>query len=377
MMCNLYHHPLISISVIIFLQFLRSSAISVEVSTNDLDFEVDHHGHFDVFLSSPVKVPITVGFHYSEGHNIIPLPDGLQINKSGEHLHYNVSAYKAGHITVLVNITPPIAKTEDAFVRVGVFNIKWLKTASDVVGWLYFIFWSVSFYPQVYDNWKRKSVVGLNFDFLALNITGFIAYSVFCVGLCFVREVKNEYHSLHPTGVIPVEINDVVFAVHAVFVTALTIGQCFCYERGNQVVSKYTAAALAVAWSGAAIFLLVTSIGVNKSTPWLTFLYFCSYVKLAVTLTKYIPQAWYNYKRKSTRGWSIGTVLTDFVGGLLSIMQMFIVAYNYDDWSSIFGNFTKFGLGVASISFDVIFMVQHYCLYRFADSELVEAALLA
>lgn len=377
MMCNLYHHPLISISVIIFLQFLRSSAVSVEVSTNDLDFEVGHHGHFDVFLSSPVKVPITVGFHYSEGHNIIPLPGGLQINKSGEHLHYNVSAHKAGHTTVLVNITPPIAKTEDAFVRVGVFNIKWLKTASDVVGWLYFIFWSVSFYPQVYDNWKRKSVVGLNFDFLALNITGFIAYSVFCVGLCFVQEVKNEYHSLHPTGVIPVEINDVVFAVHAVFVTALTIGQCFCYERGNQVVSKYTAAALAVAWSGAAIFLLVTSIGVNKSTPWLTFLYFCSYVKLAVTLTKYIPQAWYNYKRKSTRGWSIGTVLTDFVGGLLSIMQMFIVAYNYDDWSSIFGNFTKFGLGVASISFDVIFMVQHYCLYRFADLELVQAALLA
>lgn len=39
-----------------------------------------------------------------------------------------------------------------------------------------------------------------------------------------------EYHSIHPTGVIPVETNDVVFAVHAVFATAVTIGQCFIYE---------------------------------------------------------------------------------------------------------------------------------------------------
>ena len=34
-----------------------------------------------------------------------------------------------------------------------------------------------------------------------------------------------------------------------------------------------------------------------------------------------------------------------------------------DDWSSLFGDFTKFGLGAISISFDLLFMVQHYCLY--------------
>ena len=34
-----------------------------------------------------------------------------------------------------------------------------------------------------------------------------------------------------------------------------------------------------------------------------------------------------------------------------------------DDWNSIFGDFTKFGLGAISIVFDVFFMVQHYCLY--------------
>ena len=34
-----------------------------------------------------------------------------------------------------------------------------------------------------------------------------------------------------------------------------------------------------------------------------------------------------------------------------------------DDWQSIFGDPTKFGLGVFSIAFDLIFIFQHYCLF--------------
>lgn len=35
-----------------------------------------------------------------------------------------------------------------------------------------------------------------------------------------------------------------------------------------------------------------------------------------------------------------------------------------DDWESIFGDPTKFGLGFFSILFDILFIVQHFCLYR-------------
>lgn len=124
---------------------------------------------------------------------------------------------------------------------------------------------------------------------------------------------------------------------------------------------------------------------------WLDFLYVCSYIKLCITLIKYMPQAIMNYRRKSTSGWSIGNVLLDFTGGWLSILQMMINAYNYgkrhssdyrfrqsqsqfsfffffncaDDWASIFGDPTKFGLGLFSVMFDILFMVQHYVLYRF------------
>lgn len=35
-----------------------------------------------------------------------------------------------------------------------------------------------------------------------------------------------------------------------------------------------------------------------------------------------------------------------------------------DDWKSIFGDPTKFGLGAFSIVFDLLFMLQHYVLFR-------------
>ena len=41
-----------------------------------------------------------------------------------------------------------------------------------------------------------------------------------------------------------------------------------------------------------------------------------------------------------------------------------MISYNNDDWGSIFGDPTKFGLGAFSILFDILFIVQHYALYR-------------
>ena len=42
-----------------------------------------------------------------------------------------------------------------------------------------------------------------------------------------------------------------------------------------------------------------------------------------------------------------------------------------DDWSAVTGDPVKFGLGFASMVFDVIFMVQHFCLYRNHSSSAV------
>ena len=40
-------------------------------------------------------------------------------------------------------------------------------------------------------------------------------------------------------------------------------------------------------------------------------------------------QVYMNFKLKSTIGWSIGGILLDFTGGVFSILQMFLISYNY------------------------------------------------
>jgi cystinosin len=82
-----------------------------------------------------------------------------------------------------------------------------------------------------------------------------------------------------------------------------------------------------------------------------------------VTFVKYMPQVWVNYKRKSTKGWSIWQILFDVTGGVLSILQLVIDSSLQADWSGLTGNPVKLGLGNVSIFFDLIFITQHYFLY--------------
>jgi cystinosin len=81
---------------------------------------------------------------------------------------------------------------------------------------------------------------------------------------------------------------------------------------------------------------------------------------LVCTVVKYCPQAYVNYKRKSTVGWSIAQILLDFSGCILSFLQLFIDSTLQADWSGLTGNPVKLGLSNIGIFFDIIFMVQHY-----------------
>jgi cystinosin len=122
-------------------------------------------------------------------------------------------------------------------------------------------------------------------------------------------------------------------------------------------------------WSG---ILLLFSGGtliatLFKALNWLKFITFLSYVKMAVTLSKYFPQAILNFRRKSTVGWSIGNVLLDFTGGSMDIVQMVLQGANTNDWTAFYGNVVKFGLGLVSMIFDTLFIIQHYFLYRHSE----------
>lgn len=99
---------------------------------------------------------------------------------------------------------------------------------------------------------------------------------------------------------------------------------------------------------------------------WIDVVYAVSYVKLLVTVVKYMPQLVYNFRHRSTRGWSIDQILLDFSGGVLSLAQLSIDSYLQGGWTGVTGNPVKFALGNVSMLYDVAFMTQHYVLYRHA-----------
>lgn len=126
-----------------------------------------------------------------------------------------------------------------------------------------------------------------------------------------------------------------------------------------------------------AISVACTNISIGYwGGQWIDYLYFLSFVKVGVSIVKYIPQVVLNYQRKSTAGWQIWNILLDFSGGALSIVQLVgdsAAAGRAQglprSWTTgIAGNPAKLGLGLVSVFFDVIFMFQHYILYRHASS---------
>lgn len=348
----------------IFHQVLAVDVIVTDCQTVEVEY---HITMFTLRLSDTIDAPVNLELQTEDKDIAFPLKTNFTFRPEHGTNPQIVFVYgnKVGttHIQVIPekhsNGTDKISCSKK--VKIMVVHSLTLQSVNVVIGWIYFIAWSVSFYPQIYENFKRRSVVGLNFDFLCYNLTGFLCYSVFNVGLFWMKSIQDQYFDKFGGSVIPVQPNDVFFALHAVVLTTITIIQCIVFERADQSISLVTKILTGLAW----LFLVVSLIPtlVHKIT-WLTYMDFFSYVKLGITLIKYIPQAYMNYNRQSTVGWSIGNVLLDFTGGSFSLLQMFLLAYNNNEWDSIFGDFTKFGLGLFSIIFDILFMTQHYVLYR-------------
>ncbi|XP_043651848.1 cystinosin homolog [Drosophila teissieri] len=333
------------------------------VDSHDITVLLNTSETFLVFANGllATDVPVTLGTD-SEDYLLIDPASFVYPAGSTGNQSVVITGLRAGNVKVVADSDDEHKEiVKDVFVRVTVAKSRALIYTSIVFGWIYFVAWSVSFYPQIWSNYRRKSVEGLNFDFLALNIVGFTLYSMFNCGLYFIEDLQSQYEQRYPLGVNPVMLNDVVFSLHAMFATCITILQCFFYQRAQQRVSFIAYGILVIF---AVVVVVSAGLAGGSVIHWLDFLYYCSYVKLTITIIKYVPQALMNYRRKSTSGWSIGNILLDFTGGTLSMLQMILNAHNYDDWVSLFGDPTKFGLGLFSVLFDIFFMLQHYVFYR-------------
>lgn len=258
-----------------------------------------------------------------------------------------------------------------------------LEIISLLFGWIYTFCWSLSFYPQPILNFRRKSTSGTTIDFPAINILGFVAYFISNVAFLYSPQIRREYalrhHGLTPT----VQFNDVAFAAHAIIISAITLSQftpsLWGFEKRRGVGANISRGILGIqvgSFLGVAIVIFIV-LGRHGDDPktgwgWIDVIYAVSYIKLFITLVKYMPQVLTNYRNHSTHGWSIAQILLDFAGGILSIAQLSIDSYLQGDWSGITGNPVKLALGNVSMFFDIIFFIQHYWLYRGVKGKMLE-----
>ncbi|XP_019426763.1 PREDICTED: cystinosin homolog [Lupinus angustifolius] len=240
------------------------------------------------------------------------------------------------------------------------WNSNVLEVSYKVLGWVAFFIWSSSLYPQLFLNFYRKSVVGLNFNYLLLNNTKHTLYLIYNTTLYFTPILHFQYHikfGFHQ--MIPVAANDVAFSTHCVLLTAVLLFQVAIYERGDQSISKVTIGIVTSVW----IIVAVCSIIAFPSKSWLWLISIFNIMQVIIAVIKYIPQAFMNFKRKSTCGFSIGNILLDFAGGVTNYAQMVTQSIDQNSWVNFSGNIGKVLLSLVSIFFDLLFMCQHYVLY--------------
>ena len=251
---------------------------------------------------------------------------------------------------------------------------------SVVFGWIYFVAWSISFYGQLIENFRRKSVKGLNFDFEIYNLVGFTGYTIYTV--------RGYIDDNLGTGI--VQIQDIFFAAHALLITLITIIQIlYFYDPSDkdQKVSNITITIILVMIWGA-ILLVIVENGFEYYDPHVkenrkyifNSLVYLGWCKVVISLIKYIPQVVSNFRRRSTIGWNIHNILLDFTGGAFSFGQNIIDSFRdefsitSDDQSKGL-NIAKYALSIISMLFDIVFIVQHYILFKNSNSDLGPAKL--
>lgn len=276
---------------------------------------------------------------------------------------------------------------------------------SRLFGWIYTTSWSLSFYPQPILNYRRKSTHGFSPDFAFSNVLGFAALTASTSAFLYSPVIRSEYAARHPRSPEPTaRLNDLAFAGHALFWTVVMASQFWprlwgwpkqssqAQEETNDgdepqeaLGGKRGSWFCKILCIGGILAVAVMSIIVavkqrsskdrnEKAKPydlaWIDVVYALQYLKLALTMYKYSPQALSNYFRKSTAGWAIGQILFDTVGCILSLGQLAIDSALQDDWSGFFGNPAKLGLAFISLFFDIVFLVQHYILYGDGHKEM-------
>ena len=222
---------------------------------------------------------------------------------------------------------------------------------NEVVGWVGICLWTLGFIMKSYVIYKTKTGDGVSMDYLFMNWTAFYFYLSYTIYGHFYNASYS--HQVHTT--------DFVFTCFSMFMVSFEVVQIFYYPRKKNTVRylPFGITTLIIIAVGVCCFQLPTNDAFKQMGN----------AKIVQTNLRAFPQIYQNWFRKSTRGWSMVAVFQDLFGGILSLCQMVIDCFIQGP--SLFLqnlNVPKLALGIMSIVYDAVYLIQHYGLgYRYGD----------
>jgi len=206
-------------SIFLFINLTKQDESVISFTPSSISLAIAENQSINVrLLKSDVIFPVSIEFLYNDKLNdtkgyidIIPNITFINHTTVDQSQVIVITGRREGHLVITAQSPQVNISTLTDFLLIDIARSRLLNIFVQIVGWIYFCAWSVSFYPQIILNFQRRSVVGLNFDFLALNIIGHSCYTVFNLGLYTSSKVQQEYYVQHPHGVLPVLLNDVSF----------------------------------------------------------------------------------------------------------------------------------------------------------------------
>lgn len=236
---------------------------------------------------------------------------------------------------------------------------------SKIFGWISFVVWSISFYPQVYTNYVKKSAEGITLDMNIYYILGYIFYSTYLFTMYFNSKISNKYEQIFNVSTTEIDLSDIFFVTHSSILSIVLTVQYFIYRKPNTKPLDCINKGIILFISYSMLLYLVISyvfimcISSDLSTI-VYYIYTCGMVNNIISCIKYLPQIVYHYKNKSIGEWNLWNTHTDIAGGIFLIAQITADAISANDSSIIYSNLTKLNLSLITIIFDIIIYIQYY-----------------
>jgi len=220
----------------------------------------------------------------------------------------------------------------------------------------------------VLNNFRSKSVAGLSLDSRLFDLVGFCCYFISNAAMYWSPVVQQEYQATHEGHSNTVKLNDVFFAGHNALLTVITLLQISVYydypplDSPQRVLRGCVLASLSLLVFSCVGLGCVITFTCEGVASWLWYFMALAQIEVVTLVPKYAMQVQMNYSRKRN-GIPIEWVLLDLMGSVLSITQLTLDCWAISDWSAMTGNLAKLLIGILSLSFDAIFLVQHFVLY--------------